>query len=168
MNITEIETKDRLTILVEGENLTEVIAITVRPDAVGHDVITQVAVIANFHPDAGHLFCEDGDGPLDPTAPVHHDRIHHVHRAEAIEVTVSYMSGEHKKSFPPSTRVQRVLDWAVGPHGFAIDPSIAPEMELNEVGQPTPLPKSAHIGRFVKHPHHKLHLDLTRGVVPNG
>jgi hypothetical protein len=41
-------------------------------------------------------------------------------------------------------------------------------MELALHGQTKPLPKSAHIGRYVRHPHCELDFDLIRGVVPNG
>jgi hypothetical protein len=41
-------------------------------------------------------------------------------------------------------------------------------MELALHGETAALPKDAHIGRYVRHPHHKLEFDLIRGIVPNG
>ena len=79
------------------------------------------------------------------------------------------MHQQIRRRFRPAARVQRVLDWAVGPDGFkGIDPPIVPEMELALHGTTTALPKNAHIGRFVRHHEPCLKLDLIRGVIPNG
>lgn len=159
-------------VLVEGEGLTDVETIRLPHGAQGRELIAAVALKGGFPVHEALLFVEDGDEPLDLAVVVvderMSDRVHHVHRARHIAVTVFYMAGDKSETFRPPTRVQQVLDWAVGPHGFKIDPSIAPEMELALHGQTTPLPKNAHIGRFVQHPEHKLSLDLIRGVVPNG
>lgn len=166
--ITKDKCDDHLTILVEGEGLDDIISIKLPHCAVGHDLVAEIAIKINVLPEECHLFCEDEDKPRDLKAPICHDRIHHVHRAQKIEVSICYMGEVETKKFPPSARVQKVLDWAVSKKGFKIDPAIAPEMELSLEGKNTPLPKNAHIGRFVKHPCHELKLDLIRGVVPNG
>ncbi len=159
-------------VLVEGEGLADVETVRLPHGAQVRELIAVVARKGGYPAEEALLFVEDGDEPLDLAVLVVDERmgerIHHVHRARQIEVTVFYMAGQKSKTFRPATRVQQVLDWAVGPNGFKIDPSIAPEMELAIHGQTTPLPKNAHIGRFVHHPEHKLALDLIRGVVPNG
>ena len=159
-------------IMVEGEGLADVAVIQLPQGAIGTDLIAAVAAKGGFPASEAILFFEDEDEPLDLRLPlVGHDksgRAHHVHRAKEIEVTVFYMRKEKTKAFRPAARVQRVLDWAVVPLGFNIDPAIATEMELALHGETTALPKDAHIGRFVRHPQHTLALDLIRGVVPNG
>lgn len=163
------KTKDEVTIFVDGEAFDEFIAIKLPHGAIGHELIQAVALVLGLvSKEELLLFCEDEEEPIDLKAPIRHDHIHHIHRVHKIEVIVFYMSGHHTKSFRPAVRVQKILDWAVGKHGFKIDPIIAPEMELTIHGETTPLPKNAHIGRYVRHPHHELKLDLIRGVVPNG
>ena len=162
----------QIEVLVDGEGLADVAAISLPHGAPGRELIAAVAARGGFPAEEAFLFVEDEDEELDIAVLVVDERlsgrVHHVHRAKWIEVEVFYMGNDKKKEFRPAARVQRVLDWAVGPHGFNIDPTIAPEMELALHGHTEALPKNAHIGRFVHHPHHGLALDLIRGVVPNG
>jgi hypothetical protein len=158
-------------IIVEGEGLVEVETIRVEEGCHGREIIAAVAVKGGFPPEEGLLFLEDCDEPLDVAVVIGQEnggKIHHVHRAKKIEVSVFYQGRQLEKQFSPATRVQRVLDWAVGPQGFKIDKAIAPEMELALHGSTTALPKDAHIGRYLRHPQHELSFDLIRGVVPNG
>lgn len=159
-------------IIVEGEGLAEVETVAIPQGSTARDIVVAVAAKAGFPAEQGFLFLEDSDEPVDLALLIVEEnvrgRVHHVHRARQIEVTVFYKEHHKAKRFPPSARVQRVLDWAVGPDGFKIDPAIAPEMELALHEQTTALPKNAHIGRYVHHPHHVLALDLIRGIVPNG
>jgi hypothetical protein len=154
--------RDEIEILVEGEGLAEVEAIRIPVGSAASEIVAAVAVKGGFPVEGAILFVEDCDEPIDLAIVVVDEdvsgKVHHVHRARKIEVGV----------FAPSTRVQRVLDWAVSRDGFNIDPAVAPEMELALHGQTKPLPKSAHIGRYVRHPHCELDFDLIRGVVPNG
>lgn len=159
-------------VLLEGEGATEVEVIQIVPGVERRVIVEEFARRRGFVGEAAFLFLEDEDAPLDlgclVTETEDAPRVHHVHRVGRIDVTI-YYKGEHKsKEFSPATRIQSVLDWAVGLHGYALDPTIAPEMELALHGQETPLPKNAHIGRFVRHPDESLSLDLVRGVVPNG
>ena len=161
-----------IAVLVEGEGLPDVARILVAPGCAAREIVTAVAAMSGFPSAEGLLFLEDNDEPLDLALVIVDEvvrgKVHHVHRARQVEVTVFYKDGHKEKRFSPSARVQRVLDWAVGREGFNIDPPIAPEMELAQHGQTTALPKNAHIGRYVRHPHHVLALDLIRGIVPNG
>ncbi len=158
-------------IIVDGEGLTDVEVIVVPQGSTGRELILEVARKTGIGVEGAILFIEDRDEPLDLDLVIRQDsagEVHHVHRARRIEVMVHYQNSAKEKPFSPSTRVQAVLDWAVGPEGFKIDPIIAPEMELALRGQTVYLPKQAHIGRYVRHPQHDLVLDLVRGIVPNG
>jgi hypothetical protein len=159
-------------IMAEGEGLAEVEEIRIPEGSPARVIVAAIAAKGGYATEDALLFVEDCDEPLDLAIILSHDererKVHHVHRALKIEVAVYYQSRHVTRHFPPSARVQRVLDWAVGRDGFNIDPVIAPEMELAFQSTGTALPKNAHIGRYVRHPHHKLALDLIRGIVPNG
>lgn len=166
IDVTNIE------VIVEGEGLLDIETIQLQEGSTGRQIVAAVALKGGFPVEEGFLFLEDIEAPIDLTIVIEEasvgGRVHHVHRVRRIEVAVFYQGRHIDKAFPPSARIQRVLDWAVGFDGFKIDPMIAPEMELALHGQTTALPKSAHIGRYIKHPHHELSFDLIRGVVPNG
>jgi hypothetical protein len=158
-------------VLVEGENLADVEVIRLPRGSLAREIVIAVATKGGFPVEEAVLFVEDGEMPIDleivlVEAEVS-GKVHHVHRARHVDVTVFYMAGQKERRFRPSARIQRVLDWAAGPEGFMIDPKIAPEMELAKHGTKIALPKNAHIGRYVTQPH-CLELDLIRGVVPNG
>jgi len=159
-------------VIVEGEGLAEIETIQIPQGSVAKEIVVAVAGKSGFPAEEGLLFIEDVEEPVDLTIIVTEEtaggKIHHVHRARHIAVTVHYNGQSKEKRFPPSARIQRVLDWAVSKEGFNIDPTIAPELELALHDQKTALPKNAHIGRYVKHPHHCLELDIIRGIVPNG
>jgi len=164
--------RNEIEILVEGEGLAEVEAIRIPVGSAASEIVAAVAVKGGFPVEGAILFVEDCDEPIDLEIVVVDEevsgKVHHVHRARKIEVGVFYQGRRIERRFAPSTRVQLVLDWAVSRDGFNIDPAVAPEMELALHGQTKPLPKSAHIGRYVRHPHCELDFDLIRGVVPNG
>jgi hypothetical protein len=159
-------------VILEGEGLADVEAIRIPEGSLAQEIVAAVARKGGFPAAEGVLFVEDGEEPLDlavvMTTEQVSGKVHHVHRVRKIEVGVFYQGQRKEKKFPPSARVQRVLDWAVGKDGFNIDPAIAPEMELAIHGQTKALPKNAHIGRYIRHPHCALDFDLIRGVVPNG
>jgi len=159
-------------IVVDGEGLTNVEVIIVPEGSVRREIIIQVANKTGIATEEAILFIEDSDEPLELDVVINEDpnagKVHHVHRARKIEVSVHYQGNIKIKSFPPSARIQVVLEWAVSSECFNIDHAIAPEMELALHGETKELPKQAHIGRYVQHPHNELNLDLIRGVVPNG
>lgn len=159
-------------IMVEGEGLAEVEAIRIPEGSTAREIVAAVAVKGGYPTEEAILYVEDCEEPVDLTIVVTEEvvsgKVHHVHRARKIEVAVFYQGRQIEKQFAPSTRIQRVLDWAVSSEGFKIDPAVAPEMELALHGQTTALPKNAHIGRYIRHPHHELAFDLIRGIVPNG
>jgi hypothetical protein len=158
-------------IIVEGEGLLDVATIGVEEGSTGREIVAAVAVKGGFPAEEALLFIEDCEEPLDLNLIVATEnigRVHHVHRARHIEVSVFYQCRQIGKRFSPATRVQRVLDWVVSPQGLNIDKTIAPEMELALHGSTAALPKDAHIGRYLRYPQHCLSFDLIRGVVPNG
>jgi hypothetical protein len=159
-------------VFVEGEGLAGVEVVRIPAGSVTGKIIEAVAVRGGFTVEGAALFVEDCENSIDLTVVLVEEdvvgKVHHVHRSHRIEVGVFYQGLRLVKRFPPSARVQRVLDWAVGPEGFRIDPPIAPEMELALHSQTTALPKNAHIGRYIRHPHRELDFDLIRGIVPNG
>ena len=168
-----MKTEDaEIEVLVEGEGLAEIEAIRVPRGSLAKAIVVAVASKGGFSADEAVLFLEDSELPRDLSVLIVEEevagKVHHVHRAHKIEVGVFYQQRKITRRFPPSARVQRVLDWAVGPEGFKIDPPIAPEMELALHGQTAPLPKAAHIGRYLRHPHSEIDFDLIRGIVPNG
>ncbi len=90
------------------------------------------------------------------------------HKAHLIEVQVRYEHRTEKKAFPPSKSVFKVLQWAVGKHGFNLDPTSAARANLILPGASEPLPREAVIGSFVPHSHHVLVVDLTLRDFTNG
>ncbi len=167
----ELETSD-IEVMVEGEGLAEVEIIRLPQGSVARELVVAVASKVGFPPEEAVLLVEDSDEEVDLalclTKEMVGERVHHVHRAHKIAVTVAYKEGQKEARFSPSSRIQRILGWAVSKEEFNIDPVIAPDMELALHDHTTALPKNAHIGRYVHHPHHRLSLDLIRGIVPNG
>jgi hypothetical protein len=159
-------------VIIEGEGLAEVETIQIPQGSAAREIVVAVAGKCGFPAEDAFLFIEDVEEPVDLEIVIVEETangtVHHVHRARYIEVSVFYKEERKEKRFPPSARIQRVLDWAVSKEGFNIDPAIAPELELALHDQKTALPKNAHIGRYVKHPNHCLGLDIIRGIVPNG
>jgi hypothetical protein len=158
-------------ILVDGEGLRDLEVIIVPHGRTAREIVIAVGEKTGISAGETILFVEDFDEPVDLETAIENLKpqyVHHVHRVRSIQASVFYQGLMKEKAFSPSTRVQVVLEWAVGPEGFMIDPAIAPEMELALHGQTVELPKQAHIGRYVQHPKKELALDLIRGIVPNG
>jgi len=159
-------------ILSEGEGLRDIEIFHAEHGATAFELIRRVADRGGFPAEEAVLFIEGADEPIEIAGLVideqFRDRAHHVHRARSLDIHVAYQDKDIEHHYSPAVTVQRALDWAIGPHGFKIDPAIAPEMELALEGSEKPLPRQAHLGRFVHHPSHELRLDLIRGVIPNG
>ena len=159
-------------ILSEGEGLRDIELFLTEQGATASELIRQVADRGRFPADEAMLFIEGENEPLEVKGLIIDDcfrgRAHHVHRTRRLDVRVAYQDKHIEHHYSPAVTVQKALDWAVGTDGFKIDPAIAPEMELALEGSEKPLPRQAHLGRFVHHPSHILCLDLIRGVIPNG
>ncbi len=156
--------------LVEVEGLEKVQAVVIPLGSTVREVVVAAAEMGGFGHEQALLFVEDGDEPIDLTIVVdegyQHQRVHHVHRSHRIKVSVLYNGVTKTHEFSPATRVAKVLEWAVGSDGFAIDTAIAPEFVLL-IGE-RELPVDAHIGRFLRHHEECLHLELGRGSIQNG
>ena len=157
-------------VLVEGEGITVVEAITIRHGSCLREIVKVVAFKGGYEHTEAHLFLEDEGEPLDLAIVVDaaypHHRKHHVHRVREVDVAVHYGSSTHERRFPPSAKVETVLMWAV--KAFAIDSAMATEFELALVGSSDELAGTTHIGTLLKHPACRLEFDLVRGVIPNG
>jgi hypothetical protein len=159
-------------ILSEGEGLKDIELFQAEHGAAAFELIRLVAGRGGFPAEEAMLFIEGGNDPIEVAELVIDEcfrgRAHHVHRARHLDVHVAYQDKQIAHHYSPAVTVQTALDWAIGPNGFRIDPAIAPEMQLSLEGSEVPLPRHAHLGRFVHHPSQKLCLDLIRGVIPNG
>jgi hypothetical protein len=155
---------------IEGDGLPSVEVISLRAGTRLRGVVEIIARKAGYEATAAMLFREDEATPIDleiiigPDYPCH--RKHHVHRCREIDVVVYYGKASHSHCYPPSTRVETVLHWAV--KRFGIDATIASEFELTLLGSTEELPGSLHIGSLPKHPACRVELNLVRGVIPNG
>ncbi len=161
----------QIDVLVDGEGLPEIEVIQISEDAPLAQAVEAIAERMGGEPSAYLVFVENEDEPCDTSLPVpahQRRRVHHVHHHRRIDVKVGYAGEEAKRAFSPSTTIRRVLDWAIGPDGFKIDPAFAAEMRLALPGAQDPLPNSAHIGCFAKEHGNELELALLRGVIPNG
>ena len=159
---------EMIEIFLQGEGIAEVEAINLPSGSKIKDIAISISKNNGFVAEEILIFEEDRDEPCAPDADLSgsHSGVHHAHRVRKLEVKVFYLGKEIKHHFSPAARVQKVLDWAV--KTFAVDPVIAPEMQLTLHSQTTALPKEAHIGRYVKFPQHEIEFDLIRGVIPNG
>ncbi|MGQ0589115.1 MAG: hypothetical protein ACT4N8_06230 [Sphingosinicella sp.] len=82
-----------------------------------------------------------------------------------VDVTVNYQAANKTHAFPRGAKVSDVLAWAIG--AFAIDDSVATELELVVAGTKEELPGSKPIASLVKGDA-TLTLDLVRGDIANG
>ena len=159
-------------VLCEGEGLSDVELFHLSSGTPALELVRLVAARGGFAVEEALLFVEGADEPVELVGLLidehFQSRAHHVHRVRRLNVEVSYQDEPKDHPFSPASTIQRVLDWAMGPQGFKIDPSIAPEMELALDGSEKPLPRHAHLGRFAHYPSHELRLDLIRGKIPNG
>ena len=88
------------------------------------------------------------------------------HRHRVIQVTVGYEHQLKCHEFPPSVTVFRVLQWAIGKHGYALDPTARSKANLIVPGEQAPLPREDVIGKFAHC--HELRVELTLQDFTNG
>ncbi len=110
------------------------------------------------------IWVEDGDEPLDADtvlAEVGIGEHAHLHRGRCrrLKVTVRH-NGEKEHLFPPSAKVERVLKWAVGKHGFDIPEDQVANLVLAVCGADHFLDRSIHIGSLPRPSDCALCLDL--------
>ena len=112
------------------------------------------------------VWAEDSDEPLaaDATVAVLADRdVAAVHVGSGqITVTATYNGQTKSESFGPGTKVDKVLDWAVGAGGFNIPEGDRDDLVLRAKGSPEDLDPDTHIGTLAKKGE-TLALDLVPG-----
>jgi len=142
-------------------------------DATVKQLIDKIVAAAELKGDPDEellLFLEDVDEPLEHHRKVceceirHHHHVH-CHRCHSIKVSVFY-NGDKHASFPPSAKVERVLEWAI--KAFKLTPAEAAEKILTLKGSDDELPLEAHIGSFAKPHECSVSLCLTAPVEVNG
>ncbi len=159
-------------VFIDGQNLTEIHVIAISTEGSARAIAQEAAKLIGVEPETLFVFKEDAEGPLGPDAKLETGdpgMTHHVHQAQKVLVKINYLAAQKERFFSPATRIRVVLDWAVGPDGYNVDGSIAPEMELaltdNEAEE---VPHSAHLGRYSGGKEHDVEFDLVRGIIPNG
>jgi len=139
---------------------------TVEVEKMDLDAVLVVArSVAGF--EDAHVFERDSDEVL---SGIGHRRaiILLVHRCRHITVEFRYEHETKKHNFSPAATILRVLQWAVGKHGFNLDDNAAAKSNLILPGADQPLPKDAMLGRYAKHPGCTVTLDLTLKDFTNG
>jgi hypothetical protein len=115
--------------------------------------------------DGEHVRLEETEEVLDVTLTIAEaeipPRAHvHVSRCHKVEVTVHF-NGTKEHTFPPSTRVERVFDWATGKHGFNLTPTDRTEHVLEICGTTVQPDDGDHIGSFARE-----HCEVCFNLVP--
>ncbi|MDA9433535.1 hypothetical protein [Bradyrhizobium sp. CCBAU 51627] len=149
---------------VEIEDRVEVLVIPITDNMVLVELIrTQLELDADVH-----LFERDHDQPLHhhPQGRKHLRIVGHRCHQVTLEVRQEHLVKHHH--FPPSTTVFRALQWAVGKHGYNLDPMQAAKANLILPGADQPLPREDVLGKYVKHGHCTLVVDLTLKDFTNG
>ena len=73
----------------------------------------------------------------------------HVNRCAQVATSVTYNGVTKEHTFAAATRFERVFEWAVGKHGFALTPTDATEHALQISGTTQQPDDGDHIGSFV-------------------
>lgn len=116
--------------------------------------ITETVAVALGVGDDEAVWLEDTEIEVDVTmtiadAQLPHRGHVHVNRCRQVETAVTYNNESKQRRFHPSTRVQRVFDWAVSNKGFNLTPVDAAEHELKVAGSGVTPDPTDHIGSFV-------------------
>jgi hypothetical protein len=90
--------------------------------------------------------------------------LHVARRGATIAVTIEYNGRTITHTFRPSTTIEKIIRWAIGPDGFALEGG-ADDYQLKLDGNV--LSPGTHLGQ-VPHPHHKAKLDLVFKIKPQG
>ena len=115
-----------------------------------------------------HIFEHDKDHPL--TGPISGRKTIRLvgHRCREVTVEVRYDQHVKHHKVAPARTVFKVLQWAIGKHGFDLDPLAAAKANLILPGADAPLPREAAIGKFAPAGHCTLVVDLTLQDFTNG
>jgi hypothetical protein len=157
-------TDDIVRIEIEREGLVELVTLEIqeREDLLGH-------VRERLELDVDVLLFErDGDEPLTCHAKGRHALRLVAHRHRLITVEVRYEHRTIERTFAPAKTVFKVLQWAVGKHGYDLDPTSAARANLILPGADLPLPRESAIGKFTQPGECVLVVDLTLRDFTNG
>jgi hypothetical protein len=152
----EVEVEDRQdtkVIEVEGGSLDAILG-----------KIRRLAELEETH----DIFERDGNEPVGPEIEKKKHIALVAHRCKHVLVKVRYEHRTIEHHYRPSATVFRVLQWAIGKKGFNLDDTAKAKANLMLPDATEPLPKNDVIGRFVKHGHCELTLDLTLKDFTNG
>lgn len=115
-----------------------------------------------------HVFERDKDEPIGAEIEKKKALSLHVHRCHRVHVAVRYEHRTLEHKFSPAATIFRVLQWAIGKHGFNLDDTVKSKARLMLPGASEPLPNDTLVGRLVKHGDCSLTLDLTLKDFTNG
>lgn len=149
---------------IEIEDREEAMSFTIALDEHFHETVrARIGVTEEMH-----LFEHGHDKPL-PSAPHGRKAIRLVgHRCPVVTLQVRYEHHTIEHRFAPSETVFKALQWAVGKKGFGLDPVAAAKANLILPDADAPLPREDALGKFVKHSHCTLVVDLTLKDFSNG
>ena len=156
--------QETINVEVEVEEQVEVFVLP----AVGEIVLVEEIRAKFEHGPDLHFFERDQDEPFKHHQKGRkHIRIvgHHCHE---VTLSVRYEHRTEHHHFKPSATVFKALQWAVGKHGFNLDPMAAAKANLILPGADQPLPREDVLGKYVKAGHCTLIVDLTLKDFSNG
>jgi len=161
---TEVSEVLEIDVEIEIEDRDEAVCFSIAVDERFHETVrARIGVTEEMH-----LF-EHGHEKHLPHPPHGRKAIRMVgHRCAVITLKVRYEHREVEHHFAPSETVFKALQWAVGKKGFGLDPVAAAKANLILPGADAPLPREDALGKFVKHGHCTLVVDLTLKDFSNG
>ena len=90
----------------------------------------------------------------------------HLHRLKAIDVVVRYAGRDVRRTFRPSTTINRVKRWST--HELGLSQCDAAELMLQIAGSDIRPDTDVHIGSLVKAPSHSITYDFVPAPRVNG
>jgi hypothetical protein len=153
---------------LHGEGTAGEKIIEIPEDVTVHDIIAEAKKLGFTQDFETAVFVEDSDDELNhnhrlPECGIKHKHHIHVHHCRKIAVTVNFNGVDKTHSFGPSTRVSRVLHWAV--NAFELQGVDAKNKELRLGGTTgAVLTANQHVGTFAHSPHCGVTVYLT-GIV---
>lgn len=162
--MTTIEIDELVHIEIERDGTEEIVEIEIHKHV---DMLAHVRDVLGVAVDV-HIFEREQPEPLSCNIEGrrHLRLLAHPHRE--IEVFVRYEHRTEEHHFAPSATVFSVLQWAVGKHGYKLDPTVAAKANLILPGADEPMPRDRTIGSFTKHGECQLVVDLTLKDFTNG
>ncbi len=155
-------------IFVQGENIPEITLVRVPHNGTVRDILeaTKAQGLRLADDEASLIILKEDaeealalDLPLEAAHIGHRSRVH-IHRCRRLEVTVNFNADHKAHSFPPSTTVERVKQWAVGRDGFNLHGIDATDHLLQVCNSTIRPDEDTHIGSLVQFPACTLCFDL--------